>query len=346
MSRPVQTRDSAPGFTIVELLMVILIIALLMGLLLYGVRAAMRTAKINAAQVSVAGMRDAVEQFRTDHGFLPPLVQDSPAALGLAGAGALRPLAYTNGDPTSVVVYPFDVIDSNKVARDFLRGWSGSTRMGTDGIKPPDLRYSVLSLPIYLAGACDVQVGTGANATVFDGVSGPGTIKPNADGTFEHPRDPKVRAGKTFGPYYQSKGDVKLDVDPTGKNSKDFFGQQPDWWGTFKDRNGVPIRYYRWLKGDRNTTSTSVYDNTNKFQVDWLNVPELLGNPSELSQLRDAEFAIVAAGPDGAFGDWGTENKQSNFAELTAQYRLSTNQSDAAQYNTKARVDNIVEAGK
>jgi hypothetical protein len=141
----------------------------------------------------------------------------------------------------------------------------------------------------------------------------------------------------------------------------------------FRDRNGKPIRYYRWLrgKGDTNTPSDKVDGLADLAK----NVPSLLhalhpkdfNGSSESGQLitaggtadklmamradydlrtnntlKGADFAIVAAGPDGTFGDAGTEGGAEGISKSLA----TSYGTDIDLLKIRAREDNIVEAGR
>lgn len=195
------------------------------------------------------------------------------------------------------VVYSLD----SDTDRDYLRG-SG---LSSDG----DLRYSIRSLAYYLVGVLDEPV---------DGVNGRGLREVRADGSF------RGSGGREFEPFYDSgnagNGGVFIEDAVTGI-------------AEIRDRNGIPIRYYRWLQGDPN--------NSNKVEKTAdMNVPEVLGDPAENQQLRSAEFAIVSAGPNKVFGDLTTET----IADLISALSLRSGTPDE-EVLRKARADNIVEVG-
>lgn len=110
------------------------------------------------------------------------------------------------------------------------------------------------------------------------------------------------------------------------------------------DSNGVPIRFYRWMKP---ATITGLRD---------LRLPPLVGRSHLTStpypypipadrdlekniELRDASFAIVTAGPDGAFGD---EPDALFMKRLNKQVAAA----DLLRLRFEAEKDNIVEVGK
>ena len=68
------------GFTIIELLVAIAVIAVLIGLLIVVGRIAIKQGRTSAALRTVQSIKQAIEQFRQDHGFLPPLIADEQSA--------------------------------------------------------------------------------------------------------------------------------------------------------------------------------------------------------------------------------------------------------------------------
>jgi hypothetical protein len=124
--------------------------------------------------------------------------------------------------------------------------------------------------------------------------------------------------------------------------------------------NGKPYRYYRW---ERRTaadidalalTGFQKWDfylptpgDADEDEVDTLNIPSILGNPRDNAGLRDAQYAIVSAGPDGYYGDMPFEAKDDE-ALFAMQSALGVPR--GTQYNARtreaARRDNIVEVGR
>ena len=71
----------ARAFTIIEATIVIGIIALLAGILLLAVSHAKKRGDVVAEQAMVTTLQKAVEKFKMDYGFPPPLVVDSVTKL-------------------------------------------------------------------------------------------------------------------------------------------------------------------------------------------------------------------------------------------------------------------------
>lgn len=198
-------RGPARAFTLAELLVVILIIALLMGILLVAVGHARSIVGQKSAQASAQSIARGVQQFEQTFGFPPPLVQDGLQSDG-GGAMTVPPAVIDRaGDTASpgrpVIVPPAPASDRLRMVvvynpaypanRRFLEGLDPATT-GTPGDQDlinrydpegheglwrlTNQRYSKYSLGIYLAGAMPAAV---------DGVDGPGMVRPLADGTFE-----------------------------------------------------------------------------------------------------------------------------------------------------------------
>lgn len=64
------------GFTIVELLVVIVVLGILAGLIINTYSAAQRKAKIAQVQSNVSVLRKAMSVYKVDHGELPPIGDD------------------------------------------------------------------------------------------------------------------------------------------------------------------------------------------------------------------------------------------------------------------------------
>lgn len=347
---------TGPGFTIIELLVSISVIAILVGLLVVVGRLAVRYARESSTRRTVQAMKVSVEQFRQDHGFLPPLVMDERIAgvsnhpqyptyiPGVNPPAPRRPIfaAYR-------VSLSADPNDPQKVVeREYLRGYQPGNAGGLGGpdldadtyAGPIDRRFSTYSLGVYLAGLGEVTYGSGNPKAVIDGVVGPGSKEPSEDGTWEVSADAnRARTGKQYGPKFQEgAGGFKIvDVDTAA--GRDSTGRVE-----IRDRNGVAIRYYRWLRGRPNLTTEELKMPNGTYNPIFLNVPKIVGDPATNSELASADFAIVAAGPNGYFGDMPLEaatqqDRDKMAAELGVAY------SDEG-VRRKAREDNIVEVGR
>lgn len=298
MNRTAETTRRHGGFTLIELLMSILIISVLIGLLLVGIRRITKGARQAAGRQDMNSLNIAIQTFKNDWGFLPPLVKDGYP--GTPGAGEDPLVRVGSGRNAHLNPNVYSLSDSNDL--DFLQ----------DDTNPADYRYSVHSLAYYIMGAL------GAEA---DYVEGPGAHEPRSDGSFEQ------LSNKTYQPLFDPK---------TGKISQT--SSNPDEGRVvLQDANGVAYRYYRW---EHATPSTPGYNANDPIAN--LRLPNILNGTSadEDVELRNAEYAIVAAGRDGVFGDLPIESKDAIEEALGASFTSDAEAEEAA------REDNIVEVGR
>lgn len=328
--------DSRSGFTIVELLMSIIVIGTLMALLIVGLRAATRFARTSAERQNVIALREAVSEFRREFGFVPPLVRDQSIDPPPQRARIEEKLGTGSNSSRSFyryAVYDFTDINYGTEWRKFFQREAPPTPPAGFGSMAMfyDKRYSECSLPFYLIGPVEVELTTNMTGAVvpIDGVGGPGFLKPVRDGTFMVPTETLAtngsgRLGQKYEPFFRpNNSSIKL-YQNTGPTKEDRADQ------SLRDRNDVPIRYYRWIKFDVRIDRDPINN--------WLRVPVLVGDPEKSPNLRDATFAIIAAGPDGAFGD-------EPIATLRQKLGMAPDTSETIA-RMKAMEDNIVEVGK
>jgi type II secretory pathway pseudopilin PulG len=171
------TRSRQPGFTLLEILFSILVIAFLMGLLIVSLSAARRFAQGTLTERTASSIDYGVSSFRTEFGFVPPLVKDheDPPLTDL-------PPQLRSGDRAK-----FIDIYSRSNSND-LRVLRGQTSFQGSGAR----RYSERSLAYYLVGALGVEV---------DGIDGAGMFAPDSEGSFKY-------GGQRYEPF--------VDVDKVG----------------------------------------------------------------------------------------------------------------------------------
>jgi prepilin-type N-terminal cleavage/methylation domain-containing protein len=345
------------AFTLIELLVSISIVLILAGILVVGVRYANRAARGAADSAMVNSLKVGVEQFRQDFQFLPPLVQDQ-AITGVSRPGITAfPLntfadAVTGGTRRAPVAFSMGLSDSNASVRDYLRA-DGYTSIGRidpagDDRNRADRRFSTRSLAYYIVGALPRAI---------DGVDGPGFNAPSRDGAFA------LDAARGAKPYSSSfdiaKYPTALAIEDAGNGLVEI-----------RDRAGVAVRFYRWLPGVAGQTEPVLEQGNRVFY----NVPSVLvdpnlADPNDLrntnrsafsnrrpnmdprtnTQLRSAGYAIVAAGPNGLFGDLGTEiglnaDPQDARSEMRSKLGLARD-ADDLKIKEAAREDNVIEVG-
>tara|TARA_R110002073_G_scaffold239285_1_gene400533 strand:+ start:25198 stop:26391 length:1194 start_codon:yes stop_codon:yes gene_type:complete len=295
------------GFTLIELLVVISIIALIAALILTGLNRATKTAKRTASQRSAAALVQAVDQFRNDFGFLPPLVHDGMGVS--AGDDEYRPTPLdpleskidgpvferngAQGDFQSIVIWneglDFDFFRRRRgVGLDAIQ-LSTSGEWHNDGAWE-DRRYSKYSLAYYLTGVLDRNV---------DGIRGPGFARPIVDGSFLGVGYPVGSSRDRFDPMMDvDRRGVRIGVDYIDPNefSEHDIGLDPD---SAPDRDAIyaqyeqyqlsaltalvdsfgnAFRYYRWEPG-RYVSGQLVVEST----LD-LNLPPVLIDPVVLAE--------------------------------------------------------------
>lgn len=322
----------------------IAIVILLMGLLIGGLRLARRVANKAADQTAVAGLVMACEQFKHDFGFPPPLVQDNwnnetnqvdenvyiGQPLKSPTDGRVGPISSIHpNDPGDKTYDPVTFLSTTDQAQRFLfreepfmrgRKQAGDVVITDRG----DYRFSRYSLAYYLLGV----LGNDPTGASIDGVEGAGFLAPNADGTF------RKTGGKKYQPLFDtSKGSISVvPVDAAAGRFE------------LRDRNGVPFRYYMWKQGAEKPPGKDLSLVVEK--VDDLNVPLLVGDPASDPSVRNAEYAIVAAGANGVFGDWWSKDRHT---EAPSFIKQGVGVSDGVDDDRAARMgreDNIVGVGR
>lgn len=383
-----QRQDSAIGvtrrigFTLVELLVVISIIALIMGLVISGLNRATKTAKRAAGQRSAAAIAQAVEQFRNEFGFLPPLIHDGKCVS--ANDDAYRPLlndlsVSEDGPVLEQTGGPYTfktmVVWSEGLDYDFFRRRAGidtpndqiklatGTGWDDDGAWE-DRRYSKYSLAYYLTGVLDKDV---------DGVRGPGLARPNDDGTFVGVGYPIGSARDRYEPTIDvDRRGVRIALDYIEPNEYpehdlansvvperativgDYEQYQRGALVALVDAFGNAYRYYRWEQG-RFLNGQLVVERS----LD-LNLPPVLIDPLLLAQLMNDETTGIdldLTGGDvklrdarfaivsaGPDGLFGTENIQTIADVLRDE--VPTDLEAIATMRHRVWVDNAVEVGQ
>jgi type II secretory pathway pseudopilin PulG len=312
------------AFTIMELMMSVLVIALIISLLMVSMRyffAAGQSAKQRGA---VTSMKQAVADFQTKFGFVPPLVRDqyrpNPGVVNHAGRGSTTAVS---GENRIVVVSDADLALIPGTVADNVYA---------------DARYSVRTLPYYLVGALDLDLRAGGSPECpIDGVLGPGSYSPERDGSFRIPAEmkrdvlsgnpPRKLMAEVYKPFIDAgSSDPKLvrGADSAAVDGNDI---DPKVMLQLRDAKNVAYRYYRWVKLDPALNPTAVNQN----------IPLLVGSASDAS-VRGASYAIVGSGPNQVFGD-------EDITTVRSRLGRPLNYSEA-KAREEAASDNIVEVGQ
>lgn len=284
------TRKPVRGFTLIELMVVFVVIALLVSILIVALGGAIESARRSKTVAQLQSISSAIDAFETDFRYVPPLVtpnlvseDDSPAREGL-----VTPQTYAQSDGN-----PSDVDDYYR-----------------------DARYnSEYTLAVYLLGigalnpdATDDFGITNNSTPLHDGVPGPGFKAPGPlrawkvqppNGTLRH--EPEL-TGRSYGPYLDI-GTIEglIELDETRGLYK-----INDVWGN-------PIRYYsgwtgyRIVNGNRVPTLEGIplelrSSESILAQIGGANLSEQLAFDDDL---RTAKYALLSAGesPDDYFGN-------------------------------------------
>jgi len=356
-----RARGNRPGFTLIEISLSLLILGVLMGLLFVAFRSTRRYATSVDMRGAVSATRMGVIRFNDDFGFLPPLLRDQAAT-------DPRTVFQNDAIEAAFSTYSFSLKTQDNTDLEILRP---PTLAAPDPLNPfLDHRFSERSLAVYLAGVCEVplkETDSALRLLPIDGVVGPGFFKPREDGGFDIP--PSVRAGssatsrrsgttkfeslvelksKSLSPLWFQRENNSGSPEPRDQEGDDVDANR-ERWVSLADAKRVPIRYYRWLNGAAYPQGSGwVYEIRT---LDDYRVPPLVGRQVSLfpgtppvkdielnPELRKARWAIVSAGPDGAFGDERLD---------LLQFRLKVGTGgDERQLRVNAEKDNLVEVGE
>jgi len=359
-----------------ELLVVIVITLVLLTLVLSGLNRATKAGRRTATQESVSSLAKAVDQFKQEFGFLPPLVHDGMPIS--AGESDFRPFDYLSGGPlpdgpTFLVddgPYEYQTLTvwNEGVDAEFFRGRNSGGPFDAGWSEERawnDRRYSKYALAYYLTGVLDKAV---------DGVRGPGMTRPIVDGSFlgvgypvgsvrekyEPLMDTERRGARIVNGYVEPKEVVEHslsgsigDADSVRDMYEDYQREQ---LFAFVDGFGNAFRYYRWepgrLVGLQLVIESELDLNIPPVLIDPVEYEKVQNDPMNLerddvnfidedAKLREARYAIVSAGPDGYFG---TESIDS-IAEFLREDVPSSSE-DQALMRQQVWADNLYEVGR
>ncbi len=316
---PQPTRRPLPrrAFTLIELLVVIGIIGLLVSIVLVAGSGALSSSKKAQTERFLRTIADGLEQFKTDFGYYPPLLNPPPGA-GVNQAG--RALVVTEAFPNAYVAGTGDL----EVKR----------------------YYSVHSLSAYLVGVGDLNYGgkeiyddgnatNGHEVNLDDGADGPGIRNPGPDrswggalarngSTGETPeagRPAPEQTGRTYGPYIdiaQGKGLRVAREESAGGRRDETADMEHAAKGMYflTDRWDKPVRYYRHWPTKARTGPNAGRDGVSDAPLELLthDAATQYGEsdtvPAQADQaLLGAEFALLSAGEDSFFGETVDEGR-------------------------------------
>ncbi|MEC9372408.1 MAG: prepilin-type N-terminal cleavage/methylation domain-containing protein [Planctomycetota bacterium] len=261
------------GFTLVEVLVVVGLIVLLLGILGVTFSGVFRDSRRAATEQYLMNIGFAIEQFRTDFNYYPPLIKDDPSG-------------FATPSNRLTVANEVDELEETR--------W-----------------HSVMTLPMYLIGVGDINGDDNdepEELPLDDGVGGPGLRDPGLDqswGGADNRTDHNAPVtGRTYGPYMDvaAGSSFRRAVNADFRiNASDFDPQEILY--TFTDRWDRPIRYYRsWPV--RNTARDRSLEEIPLELIDSAVLePDDAPRVADDRDLLNAPFALLSAGPDGFFGD-------------------------------------------
>jgi len=270
------------GFTLVELLVVIVIIALLIGISAVATVRALKSAEVSATKFLMRSLSDGLEQFHTDFGYYPPLLRDD----------------FTKNMPER------SVLEVQPDAGDIQRSYR---------------YFSMTSLPAYLVGVGRLEpteLTAGLDPDRHDGIAGPGIRDPGPDhswgGALKREDNNPGKTGRVFGPYVDLAGDGGMRPasvadfgSDTGDNPRfpgvDSDGDLDQSMPIIVDAWGKPIRYYRpgWLT--RSPTSGELTLDYAPLELVSVDAIEGGFKPELDLPLTNAPYFLLSSGPNRMF---------------------------------------------
>ncbi len=281
-------RHTSRAFTLIELIVVVVIIAILIGIAAPAFLAVRRGAARTATESQLQSMASAIDQFKTDFGYLPLLILDDPE------------VERTDPDWCTALASRDDAIDKLEAER----------------------YHSIYSLPVYLLGLGALSPDpTSNNPDRHDGHGGAGFRDPGPDrawgGARERTTDTHrvVASGQIYTPYvdYADTDRVRSASTDLGDFPEDtsLDADEPDapWrsMSVILDGWGTAIRYYRnWPTRPASGTPGATLLDAPAELVDPDALAEAPENANEFDASRDvdlarAEYALLSAGADRIF---------------------------------------------
>ena len=294
----VRRPSSRPGFTLVELLVVIAIIGLLIGLVGVAFSGALVAGKRAATTSLMRSVQTGLEQFHTDFGYYPPLIDGHKRTLDSIKDAADKRTELINHrfySPYTLTVY----------------------LLGIGELAPP-------------------PTATNPDPNRNDGKEGPGFRDPGPDRSWGGARDRAdhnaATTGRIYGPYIDI-GDgegvlrraEKSDFEPLPASGmiEDFFADttgpegMPDMIGDFfvlTDRWDSAVRLYKdWpVREVVNGNAVSSIDlvpvelRTRDSLIQTISAPmsgQAVADPNLDPVLIRSPYALLSGGPDAEFGD-------------------------------------------
>ena len=303
------------GFTLIELMMVIVIIALLIGLLLPAITGAVTRAREGQVTAEMQGLQAAIADFKAQFGFEPP----SALVLHESASGWGTNDAITR-ESRSVLRKMFPQIDFND-----LDG-SPTTTTGSDVDGPGNVRTgadingdgTVSNQPIVLNGAeCLVFFLGGVQEARQSGSTTPPTML----GFSKNPRAPFSRTGNRLGPFFSSFNTGRLG-DNNGNGMAELRDplpsqQNPYWYISSDDGRGYSTPSTN-LNGSGQPQPTQDLAGSGMTDCYRQSPPDTTSNPPKPGTAHNPKsYQIISPGYDGLYGTGGFFDPQSAATSLS-----------------------------
>jgi len=274
--RPTRRLRRRRAFSLIELLMVIAIIGLLVSVLIVALNKVRGTGESASTEQLMRAIDMSLSQFKSDHGFLPPLLDDTIAANG------------------SAELVPYDIARADRI--DYYSSLTLAPYLIGVGDLNGDGRQDEYDDGLAGAGFRDPgRDRSWGYSYAASGGRGRKQYWRDQEKPGRSAGDPKVIPGPTFGPYLTVGGEDRI-VYGTNRTGAAFTDARPlfavtDYWGG-------AIRYFRhWPKvlppGETLESHVPVWfgslraDQVESFKM----------------QSRSVEYVLMSIGPDGKADD-------------------------------------------
>ena len=222
-NRPVRRLSVRTGFSLIELVVVILIIAILASLILNGVMAA-RTTALNAAAASdIKNIEKAISDFKLKFGMEPPseiFLYETPAGWAANTNNARRSRAFIRqiwpqfdfSMPIAPAMVPADPNAFTTPGRDI----NGDKDLGDV------IHLTGAEALVFFLGGMNATNVVDSRGLLRTSPVAPATSAPNVGDVITHweplgfsvsPTDPFARGGSRIGPYFEIESDRLINID-------------------------------------------------------------------------------------------------------------------------------------
>lgn len=286
-NRPVRRFSVRSGFSLIELVVVILIIAILASLILNGVMAARTTALSAAAASDIKNLEKAIGDFKLKFGVEPPssitLYED--------------PAGWAKRNPPNTVAQVQESARSRAIIRQIWPQFDFTLRREINGDRDPtpDDEISLQGaecLAFFLGGVCSTDMMDQTGATIASGPPANSPVKKWIPLGFSiNPSNPFARGGTRVGPFVELDSDrlINIDGDTDPEGAPEYLDTLPGQTKPLIYASSYDGRGYRAsdLVTGPGCTFTSVYTKTG-------------GQP-----YNPKSFQIISAGFDSDYGTGG-----------------------------------------